>query len=117
MRSQVLEEDKPTVRNIAQGLYTKWQIDRPKSLERILDSLSLRTVTRSYNDTEMKVDTGSTVIEVTTYQDRIILHSIQLKDLEKSIDAEEVFKLREYKSKKSYINDFTESWYEAVNPS
>lgn len=111
----MLEEDKHNVRKIAQGLYTKWRIDRPKSLERILDSLSLRTVTRTYNDTEMKVDTGSTITEITTYQDRIIIHSIEFKDSDKSIDTEEVFKLEEYDDKKSYINDFTDSWYQIVN--
>lgn len=110
----MFEEDKPTVRNIALGLYTKWRMDRPKPLERIIDNFSLQAVDKSYNDTEMTVDTGNTMTNITTYRDRVIIHSIEFKNSNNKVEIEEVFKLQEYKNRKSYADDFVKKWHQSI---
>lgn len=110
----MLEKDKPAVRNIALGLYTKWRMNRPKPIERIIDNLSLKAVNKSYNDTEMTVDTGSTTTNISTYRDRVIIHSIEFKNSEDKVEVEEVFKLQEYKNKRSYADDFVKKWHRSI---
>ena len=95
---------------IAEGLYTQWKVRKPSFVERILNLVTRKTVSRpnQNNDTEMLADTGDTRIKLSTIKDKVTIHRIIVGDV--SIHVNETLRINDSRSKREFARDFRNIW-------
>lgn len=100
------------VRIIGKGLYTQWKVRKPSAVERILNLVGRKQVSRpnQNNDTEMLVDTGDTKINLSTIMDKVTIHSITINEGDDVVRVNETLKIGDYSHKRSFAEDFYDLW-------
>lgn len=100
------------VRIIGEGLYTQWKVRKPSVIERILNLVGRKQVSRpnQNNDTEMLVDTGDTKIKLSTIMDKVTIHRITIDEGDTGIDVNESLRIDDYNDKRSFARDFRNLW-------
>lgn len=107
--------EEATLKDIAEGIYVKWEVTKPPKLQEYLDYLTGKR-TAKILDSDLIIETDSTKTTVSIYRNSVTLSSIELESGE-TIQLSEFFDLANYSDKKSFAADFYDVWRRAVRDS